>query len=348
MKTARVVHFAVLFGFISAAAAAQGMIPRDIRNRFPEKRFIIRSGTGETPEAAAESARFEIAKFFEAKISGETLVRQWARSRTTRGKTVENHLTELSNTVIVGASRDIPGIDIVKTSENRKTKTYTAWAVLDRNNYRSVLAKRIENVDRDVSDKMSRRADSDITALRTLTDVMRNLVERKRYRMDLLLLDPDAEVEPKDVLLNSVMTSIDSLVTEAFDVGIVFAGEVKSDIRSGIVGGIVDAGIRLKEYSDVSECAGAGADLVMIVEHTASPKTASFRNRVFHNIDWVLSVRAAEPSTRKVIDALVLNGKVAGAQNEIQAEDRMVKKILTSQVPQISSWVYKLIFSPGE
>jgi len=348
MKAARVIHFAVILGLVSAAAAAEETIPREIRKRFPEERFIIRSGTGETPEAAAESARFEIAKFFEARISGETLVRQWARSRTTRGKTVEDHLTELSNTVIVGASRNIPGIDIVKTDLDKKKKTYTAWAVLDKNNYRSVLAERIGNVDRDVSDKLSRRADSDITALRTLTDVMRSLVERRRYRMDLLLLDPGAAVEPKDVLLNSVMTSIDSLVTEAFDVGIVFLGEVKNDVKSGIVGGIVDAGIRLKEYSDVSECAGAGADLVMIVEHTVSPKTASFRNRVFHNMDWVLSVKAADPSTGKVIDALVLNGKIAGAQNESQAEDRMVKKILTSHVPRISSWVYELIFSPGE
>ena len=62
----------------------------------------------------------------------------------------------------------------------------------------------------------------------------------------------------------------------------------------------------------------------------------------------MLSVKAVVPATVKVVDALVLNDKLAGAQNQSQAEDRMVKKILEDHVPRITSWVYQVIFKPEE
>ncbi len=87
---------------------------------------------------------------------------------------------------------------------------------------------------------------------------------------------------------------------------------------------------------------------MLLVEHEVSPKTVSYRSRTFHNVDWTLSVRAADTATGAVIDALVLNDAMGGAQNEDQAEDRMVRKILTEQAPQISAWVYQVIFKPEE
>ncbi|MBT4483210.1 MAG: hypothetical protein HOC71_05985, partial [Candidatus Latescibacteria bacterium] len=113
MRTARVILSLALIMCLSAAAAyTQGAIPKKVSQKYPEDRHIIRSGTGETSEQAADAARFEITKYFESKISGETIVSQWGQSTTSGGKTIEKHLAEVSNTVIVGASRDIPGIEI--------------------------------------------------------------------------------------------------------------------------------------------------------------------------------------------------------------------------------------------
>ena len=77
-------------------------------------------------------------------------------------------------------------------------------------------------------------------------------------------------------------------------------------------------------------------------------KTTSYKEHVFYNAEWVLSVKAADTSTHAVIGALVQNDKVGGKQNENQAQDYMVKKILESQVPVITSWVYEVIFKPEE
>ena len=71
---------------ISADLCAKVKLPKKIRKKFSEDMYIIRSGSGETPENAAESARFEIVKYFESKISGETFIHEWAKSKKTKGK----------------------------------------------------------------------------------------------------------------------------------------------------------------------------------------------------------------------------------------------------------------------
>ena len=126
--------FLVLIGCLSVKALniyAQDKMPEELQRRYTKDLYIVSSGYGDTSEDAAESARFEIAKYFEAKISGETLVKQWAKSKTKRGKTIEERLTEISNTIIIGASRDIPGIEIVSSKYVKKSKSYQTWAVLE-------------------------------------------------------------------------------------------------------------------------------------------------------------------------------------------------------------------------
>lgn len=348
MRTVRAVLAVVSFFCFIIAVHAQSDIPKDMLRKYPADRYIHRLGTGESAEKASEASRFEIAKYFESKISGETLVHEWAQSKTSRGKTLESHLTELSNTIIVSASRDIPGIEIASTKRNRRAKNYEAWAVLEKSKYAAVLSERIQKIDRNVDGRLAKPQESDLSLLRVYTGVISELVLREQSMQDLFLLDSGMAVEPRDRLLNAVMTSLDSLISDGFDVGIVFNGEVKNNVKSGIISGIVNAGIRLSEYPDVKSSADSGSDLVMLVEHNVSHRIAKFRNREFFNVDWVLSVKAAVPSTGKVIDALVQNDKLAGAQSESQAENRMVKKILESEVPVITSWVYKVIFKPEE
>ncbi|MFC1539757.1 hypothetical protein ACFL6H_10065, partial [Candidatus Latescibacterota bacterium] len=109
---------------------AQERLPRALRRKYSEDSYIIRFGSGETSEDASESSRFEIAKYFEAKISGETIVKQWAQVRTRKGKAIEESLTDRTNSIIVGTSRDIPGIEIISSEYDKRSKSYQVWAAL--------------------------------------------------------------------------------------------------------------------------------------------------------------------------------------------------------------------------
>jgi len=348
MRTARaIVSLSIALCWAATAALSQEM-PDEIREKYPDDRYIVRSGTGETPEQAANSARAEIARFFESKISGETLVNQWAKSTIVGNDMKETRMTEVTNSVVVGTSREIPGIEIVESKENRDVKAYVAWAVLEKAGYANILRERVEQVDRNVGDRLADPGDTDLRQLNTYTKVMKDLILREQYRQDMMLLGGGPSFDPRDGLLNTVMTTLDSIVADAFDVAVVFEGDVENRVRSGLVDAIVAAGIRLKEYSDIASAASAGADMAMIVEHTPSIREASFRNRTFHHAEWVLSVRAVVPSTGEVVDSLVLEGKKAGAANEAQARQRMISDILGQQVPQVTKWVYSIIFTPDE
>ena len=132
-------HVIISAFIVTTIASAQESMPRDVRDNYPEESYIIRSGSGETPEAAADNARFEIVKYFESNISGETLVNEWAKSQSKRGKTSEERFTAVTNTILIGASRELPGVDIVSESYDKKRKSYEAWAALDKRKHMTFL-----------------------------------------------------------------------------------------------------------------------------------------------------------------------------------------------------------------
>lgn len=321
----------------------------DVLKKYPESRFIVRSAGGESPEQAAEAARLEISKFFEAKISGESLVQEWARSSTVRGKTTQAQMTELSNTIVVGSSRDIPGIEIVASQEDKGAGRFEAWAALDRAKYAQVLLERVQSSDSAVDLRLNRSGEGDLRRVASLAKCMKDLAAREKDRGDLGLLGQT--VESRGTLLRQVMSSLDSLIGGALDVGLVFEGNPDEKVKSALLKGIVDAGIRVKSQPDLSSAAGAGADLVMAVGHQITTRktssTVAGKEYVFHWAEWMLSVKAVDPATGQVVDTAVFNDKVSGGSEE-QARERMVGRVLQAQVPKVSSWVYGVIFKADE
>lgn len=324
-------------------------IPRAIRNNYPEDRFIVRFGSGEKSESAADNARFEITKYFESKISGETLVREWAQTKTTRGKTIENQLTEFSNTIMIGSSRDIPGIEIVSNEYDKKAKIYEAWAVLEKGKYIATLLDRVKNIDSKVEYQLANIPDGDLNRIRISSQVISDLILREQSLLDLSLLESGAGITSENIVLYRVMSSLDSLIADAFDVGVVYENEIDSKVKAGIVKGISDAGIRIREYADVNTAAEDGIDLLITVEHSVTSRSTSstINNREFNFFfaSWVLSIQAKEPDTQDVITTYVRNDETNGG-NAAQALDRMTNKILREQVPAVSKWVYDSILKP--
>jgi len=324
----------------------------EVSRKYPPERYIVRSGMGESQENATEAARLEIAKFFESKISGESIIKEWAESRSQGGKTVEKRLTELSNTVRVGASREISGIEIVGMKKDSKTGTYEIWAALEKNKHAAVLYDRIKKLDSDADQRLSNTQSTELTRLRDLSNAAKDLVDREQARQDFVILSLGGSIESRTPLLRSVLTSIDSLIAEEFDVGLIFDGEVDSRIKTGLIMGIVDAGIRVKDYPDFSSAVNAGSDLIMSAKNDISKSTrkqkVGSKEYEFAYINWVLSVNALDPKSEKVIDTIVQSDKISELGDENRTRERMIQKILQSHVPEISSWVYKLIFKPPE
>ncbi|MBN1291815.1 MAG: hypothetical protein JXB48_08240 [Candidatus Latescibacteria bacterium] len=325
----------------------------DMAKRYPPDRYLVRPGGGSSPENASEAARLEIAKYFESKISGESIVKEWAESHTVKGKTTQKHATELSNIISVSANREIPGIEITGTQQDKKTGEYTTWAVLEKNAYISVLKDRISKRDSETDQYLAGTGTNDMQKLRNLNRALQNLIEREKDRRDLTLLDPDSMVESRNNILQDVLNNIDNLVSDSFDVGLVFEGDVDSKVRTGITQGIVDAGIRIKEFREFSAACKTGNDLIMSVKHDVNEYTRNQKmgqkDYEFFYCSWVLSVSVYDPETTEVIDTFVQKNdikNVGGGQAKTQ--DDMVRNILQNQVPGVTAWVYKLIFSPPE
>ncbi|MFC1552443.1 hypothetical protein ACFL6P_07755 [Candidatus Latescibacterota bacterium] len=342
---------AAVFAEIVPSVFAQDNLPRALRKKYSDEDYIIRFGSGETAEDASESSRFEIAKYFEAKISGETIVTQWAKSRTKKGKTLEDRLTEISNSIIVGTSRDIPGIEIVSSEYDKRSRSYHVWAVLEKSAYIGILQDRIMGIDNNINSRLENLSGDDLNRIRVYSQIMNDLILREKALQDLTLLGSGAATFAGETALFGVMSSLDSLIADSFDVGLVYKNDVESGVKSGITKGINDAGLRVREYPDSPSALSGGIDLLMTVEHTVKTRVTSkkLNNKefTFHFADWVLSIQAMDPESQEIIDTLILKDATNGSYED-QTLERMLTKILTVQVPSISKWVYDTIFKPEE
>jgi len=328
---------------------AQDRTPSDIRKKYSEDANIIRSGSGDTSENASESARFEIAKYFESKISGESILNQWAQNQTIRGKTAEDRFTKISNTIKVSTARDIPGIDIVAVVYDDKTKTFEAWAVLGKKAYAAFLMDRIRSIDDAYIHRLENPPAGDLPLVRMFSQIMGDLLIREQARQDLLLLLQGEAVTPGETVLRTVIGSLDSLIAEAFDVGLVFVGDVDDRVKSGILKGINDAGIRVRQFNIMDAARDENNDLILMVEHETKTRSSTMKtgNRefTFYFAEWMLSVKAHDPMTQEVLDTFVKRDQSNGS-DEAQARERMINKILQQNITELTTWVYASIFKP--
>lgn len=345
-RTAHVILMLVVIMLTAMAVQAQDM-PRELRRDYPEERYLIRPGIGDSPESAAEAARLEIAKYFESKITGETVVREWAQSSSSRGRVIEDRVTELSNNIMISASRDIPGIEIALTERDRDI--CEAWAVLEKHRHSQLLRERIDTLDSGIAQRMADATPGDLVRLKLLAQVLADLLSREQARQDLALLETDAAPPSNQELLYDIMSQLDRMIAETFDVALVFTGDIDPKVRAGILKGITDAGIRIREYPSFDDAAAVDIDLVITVEHTANPRSVTqqvnTREFTFHFVNWVLSVTTMDPGTRAVISSQVFDGESNGSF-ENQAFERMINNILNSQVPALTGWIYDTIFEP--
>jgi len=323
--------------------------PREISDKYSEDVYLVRMGSAEAADQAADAARFEIASYFEVKVSGERLIKQWYQSGTARGKMIEDNLSELTNTIIIRAERDIPGIDIPLTPRrNEDQKLYEAWAVLNKASYGRVLADRITAIDENAQRRYSRTDVSDYERIGDLKRIVADLVLREKYKADLTLLGMAGMISVCPVDPPSVMEALDRLIADEFTVGIVCTGDVAQEVRAAIVQGAVDAGIRVKAYADMDAARAEDADVTLNVSHEVTFTTTAYNNFQFHNASWIIALTLVEPGTEKVIKSEVLDGKKPGAQNNDQARVRMIREIVTTQIQPITEFVYAAIFQPDD
>lgn len=329
--------------------SAQDHIPRDIRRKYSEDLYLIRSGNGDSTAKASEAARFEIVKYFEAEISGVSQVEQSATIQIAKGKSSEERMTKILNTIVVSASREIPGIEIVSVKEDKKS--YEAWAVLEKSKYSAILMDRMRSIDSTVDHRLANLPSDDLNLVRIYSQIMNDLMLREQTRQDLSILNYGSMPVSNEIVLQIVMTSLDSLIADAFDVGLVFSSDVDGKVRSGVIKGITDAGIRIKEFADFDAAVGVGNDMVIDVGNEVSTQSRTTKigkkEFTFHFANWVLSVKAMDPATKEIIDSFIQRGETNGSYED-QAKQRMVDKILKTNVPAISNWVYAAIFKPKE
>ncbi len=322
----------------------------DLKSRFPEGLYVLRMGSGQTAESASDAARFEIAKFFESSIEGNTTVRQWGRSETRRGKVITGQVTEIAGEIAVASKRDIPGIEIASLRK-MPDGDYEAWAALSKTNYAAHVRERIDAIDARVAELGAARPVSDIDAARKLAKSAAFLLDREKVRADLVSINRVQSVSSSGERYAAVMTSLDSVLTRRLELGVVADPVMGESLSEGLATIITDAGFRTKRYDGISEAVREKADLIIRIGASISERitttTVQSKEKTLYWNDWVLTLNAIDPLTRDSAAATMLNGKSSGLDPD-QARSRMEYAILNGKSDALAAWIYDLIFDRKE
>ena len=307
--------------------------------RYPDALYLVREGTGSSRDEAENAARFEIARFFESRISGESIVRRWAKSVIAGGKTRERFATELTRVITVAAERDIPGIVIADAA--RSGDTWRAWAVLDRAAYHQTLDERLTALDREIIDRLALPRGSDLAYAKTLGRSLAALTERERLRGDLSVLGFGLVPPSRSEQASELLVELERLLSDSFVIAL--KGNSAGTGRTGgtLAGALSAAGFR------VGQTTTDDADMVLSwgIESTVSQRPLKIGDDTVElvRIDWDLDLTAAEPGKSMQLGSVSFHDTVTG-NDETQAQRLMNARIGSDQARKTASWVYELVF----
>lgn len=119
---------------------------------YPESRYLVATGYGDTPTEAAREARSAMAAIFSSTVYGETM----ARATSAFGLDGEEQFQkQVASTVSVITSVALEGVRIVDGGKDEKTGAYKSLAVLDRRQAGAQWQQEVDAIDERLTAEMA-------------------------------------------------------------------------------------------------------------------------------------------------------------------------------------------------
>ncbi|MBN1621962.1 MAG: LPP20 family lipoprotein [Endomicrobiales bacterium] len=338
-----IILFLNLFVVLNAFCARRPDWVLGTSKKYPEKDYLTGVGTGETLDAARESARAEISKIFSSKVVQiasetqiETLTKEDKKVKSS-GETKSQLKTE------VFTEGFLEGIEVPKKWFDKKNKMYYALAVLSREKTRASLSDKISEQEGIIKKQLeiAKLDNSPVDKVRAYSKVLRALDRKTELTSKKLIVDP--VIRPKDDLGIS-RAEIEKLKQEQIE-KILFV-IVKKDEDVYRTGGVIRNKVAKKGLK--------------VETSTSTPKTSEFFvNTIKYNLEleamerredekwrfysWRGMIEIKDMRGKKVFASRSLQGQVSNISLNIAKEKAIIeahKKMGSAMEEMLGEYVY--------
>jgi hypothetical protein len=235
-------------GAASVKASSGGSRPQWVEgesSKWPRAQYVTGVGSADDEEAAADRARGEISRVFNSNVSVDTSVDESESTVNAGGKTSVSFSQQLAQNVRTASKKMLEGVEIAERWKDSASARYYALAVLNKGKAMGAVAEKTQALDADASqwkasldaagDKFERaKAGAKLAAL---------LKGRLELENDRRVLGGGALASTVDV---SAAKAAAAKALQALDVVVIATGDNADELETGIVTGLVAAGMTAK------------------------------------------------------------------------------------------------------
>ncbi len=308
---------------------------RSESSKYPNKKFLVGVGTGDTRKAAEELAYAAISRIFLAEIQHRTrrlvkFFRTDEKNKSTWRKNMEvDELTKVSTHNV------LENVSIAEIYLDREKQTYFALAVMDRQKAELSLRQRISALDQELEEllKAARASDHKIQKVRLLHKAVGKMFLRDTYNTQLRVVSLTGTGKESPTAISKIQEELQDFLSRNFRILLVVTGPESERIRTAIVEGLSSHGLTVS-YKDTPN-----ADVV--IDGSIDFVPVEMPQAKF--VKWEASFELQDLSTGQIIGSVIRRGR-EGHIDETRAEARALKAAQNELSKDISNRLVRYIF----
>lgn len=306
--------------------------------QYPSSKYLTGVGYDPDRKLAEDKARAEIAKIFVSKIDSRTRTYQDYLKITSKGRSKTEEIFSIQDITSVSTQKVLSGVRIAQVYQETGTRPiFYALAVLDRDQSAKILGYKIQELDQDIHQLLSRaKGEEDLLAkVKCLKQSVQKFVIREAYDTELRIVSRTGKGISSSIHFAEIKGRLESILLRDFLIGVSVKGSRADEVQDALVQGLNQQGFSISQ--DLNR-------VNVLVRGNIEIKPLKRGTSEWKYVQWRAYFDMVDKKCGSVFGSVNKTGR-QGHLSLQQAENRAVRNIRKVLITEIAGEMKRYIFS---
>ncbi|MBW2106267.1 MAG: LPP20 family lipoprotein [Deltaproteobacteria bacterium] len=306
--------------------------------QYPSSKYLTGVGYDPDRKLAEDKARAEIAKIFVSKIDSRTRTYQDYLKITSKGRSKTEEIFSIQDITSVSTQKVLSGVRIAQVYQETGTRPiFYALAVLDRDQSAKILGYKIQELDQDIHQLLSRaKGEEDLLAkVKCLKQSVQKFVIREAYDTELRIVSRTGKGISSSIHFAEIKGRLESILLRDFLIGVSVKGSRADEVQDALVQGLNQQGFSISQ--DLNR-------VNVLVRGNVEIKPLKRGTSEWKYVQWRAYFDMVDKKCGSVFGSVNKTGR-QGHLSLQQAENRAVRNIRKVLITEIAGEMKRYIFS---